>query len=189
MTTASRWYWPSAEEERFDSANGWFAKGSIPPVVSRVVNAQADALLGSTQSGSKQEARPHAGDQHRSLLSTNKERQQMSPEMALHWKLRWIRLKIRLGMRYNYGICGALGNCAYIMHLFPMWKKWSGCFSYPVPDPLWKNKTYAHRMTISTKQAAANIYKQSSYKAKWDKNHPYGKLRRELLDFLIEQTK
>lgn len=91
-------------------------------------------------------------------------------------------------MRYNYGICGALGNCAYIMHLFPMWEKWSGCFSYPVPDPLWKKEMYASHMPVPA-SSAANIYKRTGPKAKWDKNHPYGKLRRELLDFLIEQTK
>lgn len=112
----------------------------------------------------------------------------MSPEMSLHWRLRWLRLKIRLGMRYNYGICGALGSCADIMHLFPLWEKWSGCLSYPVPDPVQYNKIYARRSNIA-RQGAANIYKWSGYRAKWDKNHPYGKLRRELLDFLIEQTK
>lgn len=73
------------------------------------------------------------------------------------------------------GICSYFGKASveYIQSKFPLWSKYSGIIRWPISSGR-KNTTAYH--------AFYNFHK-------WSIHTQYGRNRRELLDFLIEQVK
>lgn len=78
----------------------------------------------------------------------------------------------------HYGICGNLADRRPLSHAtienliqeaFRSWPKFSGCQSYPVPDPKALSNVFAARRIYSAHQNF-NLWEDS----------PYGNLRREL---------
>jgi len=66
----------------------------------------------------------------------------------------------------------------WLSEQFVQWPKFSGCTSYPVPSP---NDPY---------ESAAHAYDSASWEEMWSGPYgagPYGQLRLELLEFLINQ--
>lgn len=81
--------------------------------------------------------------------------------------------------RNNYqGICSQVRTNETV--LFPLFRKWphfSGCTEFPVPDPDYpKNAAQAEKMYLGK----PNINK-------WDREAAYGKLRWDLLEFMIAE--
>lgn len=65
------------------------------------------------------------------------------------------------------------------------WPKHSGCNTYPVPHPDADPSYHSfHEVTDLANTAYSTLKKYA-----WDANHPYGKLRAEFVEFLIERTK
>lgn len=89
-----------------------------------------------------------------------------------------------------FGICSNIGDLEFpvepiIHHYFERWPKFSGIKDYPVPDPKSKAKTIRGK-----RKACQKIYAETWDKAlHWDKNTEYGRLRHELLDFMIIEMK
>lgn len=73
------------------------------------------------------------------------------------------------------GICSYFGKASakYIKSKFEFWPKFSGVINFPVPST---------RANTCASSAFYNFHK-------WNINTQYGRDRRELLDFLIEQVK
>lgn len=113
--------------------------------------------------------------------------------MNLHEALKVVKKQVETDtVRPYYGICAALdqleldvyGSAAYINAedtvayqlkiLFERWPKHSGTETYPVPSP------------DSTRSADAMFYYAMDKDAMW--KGEYGALRKELLDFLIQET-
>ena len=102
--------------------------------------------------------------------------------LSLHWKLRWLKFKLMLGYLPKKGICEEVRGSPELVRLFPGWKKFSGCQGFPVPCP-WTADLLPKTAAITTYYACKGTNHM------WNKYSAYGKLRRELLDYLIEQTK
>ena len=79
------------------------------------------------------------------------------------------------------GICKWSGTCAmvldfsaqvvdeWLLEKFQKWPKFSGRRCYPVPSPDWR------------------AYMTANHTEMWSPSHPYGALRRELLEFFIQE--
>jgi hypothetical protein len=82
---------------------------------------------------------------------------------------------LELDERDEVRVAGALYSQLYDVRsgLFEAWPKWSGRRSYPVPCP----------KGGSPEEAFDNTRLESF----WDRRTAYGRLRHELLDFMIEQ--
>lgn len=95
-------------------------------------------------------------------------------------------LRIREKPALYYGICRQVDDLCpdinsrmvrfFLGRLFPGWPHYSGSRNYPVPDPekrrdplaAWKKYDHTGEM--------------------WDERTEYGRLRRDLLDYLIKRT-
>ena len=85
----------------------------------------------------------------------------------------------------NVGICKWSGTCArvsyfpadvvykWLLEKFQKWPKFSGSLLYPVPSPDWRAEDFS--------------YRTANHTVMWSPFHPYGALRRELLQFLIDE--
>ena len=74
------------------------------------------------------------------------------------------------------GICGNMGTGLGLMdlkHLFIQWPKFTGSIVYPIPGV---NGASPH-----------DTYQYTYAFDMWNPNHPYGALRLELLDWLIQE--
>jgi hypothetical protein len=65
------------------------------------------------------------------------------------------------------------------------WPKHSGCNTYPVPHPDADPSYHTFEECTDLANSAYHTLKRHA----WDTNHPYGKLRAEFVEFLIERTK
>lgn len=65
------------------------------------------------------------------------------------------------------------------------WPKHSGCNKYPIPHPDWDRAECDDKEYHDAANTAYSCLKDDA----WDRTKPYGALRYELLDFLIEETK
>lgn len=77
----------------------------------------------------------------------------------------------------QFGICFQIthtNNYVYTKRLMRQWPKYSGDSDYPIPDP-------------DGIEDPSVYYSRSGSSAMWNKEHPYGALRHELLDYLIEK--
>lgn len=64
------------------------------------------------------------------------------------------------------------------------WPKHSGCNTYPIPHPDWDRAESTETEYADAANTAYACLKDDA----WDRTKPYGALRGELLDFLIEAT-
>lgn len=113
--------------------------------------------------------------------------------MDLHETLKIVKLRVETSTVKPYNsICAALdqleldaygrtassnteGTVAHqLKTLFERWPKYSGTETYPVPSP------------DSTRSADSMFYYALDMDGMW--TGPYGNLRKELLDFLIQET-
>lgn len=105
----------------------------------------------------------------------------MTTKRSLHKELWKLRFKVKyLGYRPN-GIClGVCKQSAYELQIiFPTWPKYSGNLAFPVPAQI-ENRYW---------NGPGAAYLATTPKQKWNKKTEYGQLRRELLDFLIKETR
>lgn len=65
------------------------------------------------------------------------------------------------------------------------WPKHSGCNTYPIPHPDWGRAESTEFEYTDAAHTAYTCLKDDA----WDRTKPYGALRYELLNFLIERTK
>ena len=104
--------------------------------------------------------------------------------MNLHEALKVVKEQVETGTVESYhAICAALDRLeldtfvsvvGQLKPLFKRWSKYSGFEIYPVPSP------------DSTRTACAMFYYAQGKDALWEGE--YGALRKELLDFLIQET-
>lgn len=105
--------------------------------------------------------------------------------------LRSILLRTQLEPRaYVYGICAELDRegltqSGRLQALFRAWPKYSGNPEYPVPWPAGVSTVYeGYSVPCRSPQ---NAYLWGVLKPyRWDASHPYGQLRRELAQFVID---
>lgn len=86
-------------------------------------------------------------------------------------RLRNLRGAVSKGA-YEGGICAIVPGelTPLLTNKFRLWPEFSGNVAYPIPDPL-----------------GGLIAFVKHYESLWDENTEYGKARRRLLDFLIEE--
>lgn len=79
--------------------------------------------------------------------------------------------------RNNYqGICAQVGNYSELYPLFRKWPGFSGCIEFPVPHPGYPKDG----------NEAEKAYCDGHFN-KWDRESAYGKLRWDLLEFMIAE--
>lgn len=116
----------------------------------------------------------------------------MKHKALIHEALKIIQSDVSNGSYPAYGICNALesyygGDAAAEIEeeletLMTQWPKFSGSEAYPVPDP-----EYAER--FGRLGAAQSRFWHAGIRGRWDASTEYGRLRHELLAWLIDQTK
>ena len=116
----------------------------------------------------------------------------MKHKALIHEALKIIQSDVAAGFYPVYGICTAAsayftGDAGEEMEeelgtLMTKWPKFSGAEAYPVPDP-------NHTEKPESLRAAQVLFWQAGKIARWDVSTEYGRLRHELLAWLIKQTK
>lgn len=104
--------------------------------------------------------------------------------MSLRDQLIEIRERVQSGAYPSEsGICDgvAVANLHQLQTLWRSWPRFSGVRGYPVPGTPLRNPP-----NWDPHEAARRIFRLAA--DKWDPETRYGRDRRELLDWLIEQT-
>lgn len=120
----------------------------------------------------------------------------MKHKALIHAALLCLQAELDAGVVPSYGICFHLdchfGGDEYdqfedeVSDLMKRWPKSSGIDAYPVPAPSHYNPP---ERSPYVPAAQAYFWECGSKKARWGASTEYGASRRELLTWMIEQTK